>query len=257
MEVWQSKISSPWKKVAFLAVLFGIWQILASLKFYNQILLPSPIEIGTAFARMIYSGALITDVLMSVKRMVVGFLLAVILGTSMAILLVSSRRAADYIATLLELIRPIPPIAWIPIAILWFGIGDNPAFFIVTLGSFFPIFVNCFAGIRQVDPRFLLVAKSFSAGNKQLFLDVYLPLCLPYLISGMRIGLGVGWMSVITAELIGAQNGLGYMMQLNRVMLQTQNVMVGMMTVGVLGFVMNKFMLAAEKIVSPWKAHEE
>ena len=250
------KKSSPWKKIAFFAVLLGAWQILASLKFYNQILLPSPFEIGKAFAGMVFSGALLKDVLMSVKRMVIGFALAVFLGSSLAILLVLSKQAADYIAALLELIRPIPPIAWIPIAILWFGIGDSPAIFIVTLGSFFPIFVNCFTGIRQVDSRFLRVARSFGAGNKQLFLDVYLPLCLPYLTSGMRIGLGVGWMSVITAELIGAQNGLGYMMQLNRVMLQTQNVMVGMMIVGVLGFGMNKFMLEVEKMVSPWREHE-
>jgi ABC-type nitrate/sulfonate/bicarbonate transport system permease component len=161
-----------------------------------------------------------------------------------------------YVGMLLELIRPIPPIAWIPIAILWFGIGDKPAYFIVTLGSFFPIFINCFAGIRQVDPKFILIAKSFSVKKRQLFTDVYLPLTLPYLISGMRIGLGVGWMSVITAELIGAQNGLGYMMQLNRVLLQTENVMVGMITVGVLGFGMNKLMLWVENTASPWKTAE-
>ena len=250
------KTSSPLKKIAFLAILVGAWQILASLKFYNQILLPSPFEIGRAFIGMISSGAILTDVLMSVKRMVIGFALAVFLGSSLAILLVLSKQAADYVAALLEIIRPIPPIAWIPIAILWFGIGDSPAIFIVTLGSFFPIFVNCFAGIQQIDPRFLRVARSLGAGNKQLFLDVYLPLSLPYLISGMRIGLGVGWMSVITAELVGAQNGLGYMMQLNRVMLQTQNVMVGMVTVGVLGFGMTKLMLVVETMVSPWRAHE-
>jgi ABC-type nitrate/sulfonate/bicarbonate transport system permease component len=206
---------------------------------------------------MLSSGVLPIDILMSVKRMIVGFTLAVVLGSSLAVIMVFSKRAADYIATLLELIRPIPPIAWIPIAILWFGIGDKPAFFIVTLGSFFPIFVNCFTGIRQVDPRFVRVATSFGADGKQLFLDVYLPLCLPFLISGMRIGLGVGWMSVITAELVGAQSGLGYMMQLNRVMLQTQNVMVGMIAVGILGFGMNKIMLAIERKASPWKTCEE
>jgi ABC-type nitrate/sulfonate/bicarbonate transport system permease component len=246
-----------WKKILFVACLLAIWQGLAVLKLYNQLLLPSPIEIGQAFVGLMQNGQLMADVLSSVKRVVVGFAVATGLGVTLAVLLVSSRPLAEYLGTVLEFLRPVPPIAWIPISILWFGIGDPPAFFIVVLGSFFPIFVNCFSGIRHVDRRFVLIAKSYNASTWQVLRRVYLPLTLPYLMSGMRVGLGVGWMSVITAELVGAQNGLGYMMQLNRVLLQTQNVMVGMVLVGLLGFVMNRVMLSLEKVVTPWIPTEQ
>lgn len=245
-----------WKKLAFILVITLVWQGLASAGFFNQTLLPPPVEVGEALLTLIGSGGLLVDVVMSVKRMLFGFTVAALLGSTLAVLLVIARPVAEYVSTILEIIRPIPPLAWIPIAILWFGVGETPAVFIVALGSFFPIFVNCFAGIRQVDPKLVLVAKSFGVGKRQLIVDVYLPLVLPYLISGMRIGLGVGWMSVITAELIGAQSGLGYMMQLNRVLLQTQNVMAGMVIVGVLGFGMNKLMLTVERAASPWKADQ-
>jgi sulfonate transport system permease protein len=155
-----------WKKIIFILGLMLIWQALAHLGFYNQILLPPPLDIGKAFMTLISSGSLLIDVVMSLKRMLAGFVMAVVLGLTLAILLVLSRPVANYVGMLLELIRPIPPIAWIPIAILWFGIGDKPAYFIVTLGSFFPIFVNCFAGIRQVDPKFILIAKSFSVNKR-------------------------------------------------------------------------------------------
>src|SRR5438309_11248260 len=109
------------KKVAFILALILIWQALASLGFYNQILLPPPVEIGKALVGMTRSGSLLIDILMSLKRMMTGFAIACLLGTTLAILLVLSKPIADYTSTVLELIRPIPPIAWIPIAILWFG----------------------------------------------------------------------------------------------------------------------------------------
>ena len=241
------------KKASFILILVLIWQMLAALELYNRILLPSPAEIGKALYALMASGALLVDIIMSLKRVLIGFAVATVLGSLLAILFVWNKTTAEYIGTLIEIIRPIPPIAWIPIAILWFGIGDIPAFFIVALGSFFPIFVNLFDGIKQVEPKFLMIANSFGASRSQTLKEIYFPLTLPYLISGMRIGLGVGWMSVITAELIGAQSGLGYMMQLNRVLLQTQNVMAGMITVGILGFGLNRLMIWIERLASPWK----
>lgn len=241
------------RKIVFILTLIIIWQILALLDLYNQVLLPSPTDISKALVNMMLSGGLLIDIIMSLKRVIIGFIIATILGSTLAIILLQNKTVAEYISAIIEIIRPIPPIAWIPIAILWFGIGDKPAFFIVTLGSFFPIFVNLFEGVRQVEPKFLTIAKSFDAPRSQVLRDIYFPLSLPYLISGMRIGLGVAWMSVITAELVGAQNGLGYMMQLNRVLLQTQNVMAGMLIVGVLGFGLNRLMIWVEKLALPWQ----
>ncbi len=237
----------------FVGGLVAVWQLFASLNLCNQLLVPSPAQIGVALVELLKTDRLILDVVASVQRVLVGFAIATGLGIGLAIMFVLVRPIAGYIGFLVELLRPVPPIAWIPIAVLWFGIGNTPAFFIVSLGAFFPIFVNCFAGIQHVDAKFLMIARSYNASRKQILAQIYFPLVLPYLVTGMRIGLGVGWMSVITAELVGAQNGLGYMMQLNRVLLQTQNVMVGMVIVGLLGYAMNRMMLMIERAVAPWR----
>jgi NitT/TauT family transport system permease protein/sulfonate transport system permease protein len=137
-------------------------------------------------------------------------------------------------------------------AILWFGVGDAPSYFLVFIGAVFPIFVNTFAAVRSIDRTQINAALCLGAGPLMLISDVLIPASLPIIFPGLRIGLGVGWMCVVAAELIAAQSGLGYMIQQNRVLLQTQNVIAGMITIGIIGFAMSAAMGAVERRLISW-----
>lgn len=237
----------------FLAVLL-VWELLSRTGLLNAQLLPSPSVIFKAAAALAASGEIFTDLLFSVKRVLAGFLAASVLGLAAGVVSGYSRRVSDAVMPLCEFLRPIPPIAWIPIAILWFGLGDNPAYFIVFVGAFFPIFINSYWGVRESRINHLNVARNFGAGRALTLTDVLLPGSLPRIMHGLRIGLGLGWTSVISAELVGAQSGLGYMIQLNRIMLSTENILVGMAAIGLAGLGMNWLMLLLERRLLAWSA---
>lgn len=239
------------KLLPFLVVII-IWQLLIHLKLVNEYILPSPVNIFKAFIRLAKSGELFIDLSNSIKRVLVGFSMASFLGVGLGIISGYFRKVSDVFTPLVEFLRPIPPIAWIPIAILWFGLGDKPAYFIVFVGAFFPIFINSYWGIRETRITHLNVARNFGASRSVILTDVLLPGSLHRILHGLRIGLALGWTSVISAELVGAQSGLGYMIQLNRIMLKTENIIAGMITIGIAGLVMNYLMLILERRLTSW-----
>ncbi len=240
------------KKILPFLVLISLWQLVSWLGLLNTGIIPGPAAVFKSFLKMLYSGELPLDIFDSVKRVFIGFIFAAVFGVTLGALLSYFKRASFIFTPIIELLRPIPPIAWIPIAILWFGLGDKPAYFIVFVGSFFPIFINSFWGIRETKAIHLNVARNFGASSLILFTDVLLPCSLPKILHGLRIGLGLAWTSVISAELVGAQSGLGYMIQLNRIMLKTPNIIAGMIVIGIIGFTMNYFMHILERKLTPW-----
>lgn len=240
------------KALPFFAVLL-IWELLFRFGLLNEYLLPSPLSVAKAGLALAGSGELFLDLFASVKRVLAGFLAAAVFGLALGTLSGYGRRLSDAIMPLCEFLRPIPPIAWIPIAILWFGLGDNPAYFIVFIGAFFPIFINSYWGVRESRLMHLNVARNFGASRFIVLTDVLLPGSLPRILHGLRIGLGLGWTSVISAELVGAQSGLGYMIQMNRIMLRTENIIAGMVTIGLAGLLMNYLMLLLEKRLLAWR----
>jgi NitT/TauT family transport system permease protein/sulfonate transport system permease protein len=229
-----------------------VWQVLVHLKWVNEFILPAPVDIFKAFIQLIKSGELLFDILNSLKRVGIGFLLASVCGVSLGLAAAYSRILSETLTPIFEFLRPIPPIAWIPIAILWFGLGDSPAYFIVFVGAFFPIFINTYWGIRSSKVTYVNVARNFGASRFMILTDVLLPASLPDILRGLKIGLGLAWTSVISAELVGAQSGLGYMIQLNRIMLKTYNIIVGMITIGVVGLAMNYLMTVCERKLTFW-----
>ncbi len=240
-------------KVIFPIFLFLLgWQVLAVSGILNPQFLPSPLAVAREFFELLTGYGLLNDILASIQRVFVGFLIASFLGIVLGIWAGTSRFFSFLITPILEVIRPIPPIAWIPLAILWFGLGNAPAYFLVALGAFFPIFTNTYFGVSSIDETYRRAAYSLGAGKMRFISDVLFPFSLPHIFAGLKIGLGVGWMVVITAELVGAQSGLGYMIQLNRILLETPRVIVGMVVIGILGFLMNRLMIALERKLIPW-----
>lgn len=244
-------VKALWTAAGF-ALLLLVWTV-AALRLNNPVLLPTPAVVLEGFYQLLADGLLLKDVLASLKRVFVGFLIASVIGVPLAMLLAYFITLRRLILPVINLIRPIPPIAWIPIAILWFGIGDKPSFFITAIAAFFPIFLNSFFGGVSVEDQHLNAARCLGAKKISLVTRIMFPSALPMIWTGLKIGLGQSWMAVVTAELIAAQSGLGYMIQVSRLNLETSHVLVGMVTIGILGSLMALVLTSVEHYVLPWK----
>lgn len=235
-----------------IAIFLLIWT-LASHSLGSAVLLPPPLAVLDAYGELIADGSLVKDVQASIVRVLGGFLIASSLAVPLALLLAYSRILRGLVMPLIALIRPIPPIAWIPLAILWMGLGDPPSYFITAIAAFFPIFLNAFAGGSSLQEEHVNAARSLGANPLALLATIMLPSALPMIVTGLRIGLGQAWMAVVTAELIAAQSGLGYMIQISRLNLETARVLVGMTVIGLLGAVMIGVIgLAERRLIVPW-----
>lgn len=244
--------SALWLLASF-AIALSIWT-LASYAVDDPVLLPSPREVLIGVQALIRDGSLAQDLFASLKRVLVGFLIAALVAVPLAITMSYFYVLRRLTLPIVTLLRPIPPIAWIPIAILWFGIGDAPSFFITAVASFFPIFLNAYAGGRAVEERHIHAAQFMGARRGALLVRILLPAALPYIWTGLKVGLGQAWMAVVAAELIATTSGLGYMIQTNRINLDTDYVLVGMVAIGLVGSLMTAGIDYLERFAIPWKA---
>jgi ABC-type nitrate/sulfonate/bicarbonate transport system permease component len=239
-----------------LAVLLVVWQIaskvwLPSIDPYMAVLMPAPSSIVVTAAGMIASGELFYNLAASLKREAMAFIFAataIPLGIAMG----WWRLAYNQINPIMEILRPIPPLAWIPLSILWFGIGDEQNEFIIFLGIFFPILVNTIVGVKNIDPILVRAARSLGASERRLLARIVFIGALPQIITGVRIGLGVGWMALVAAELVGASSGLGFLINDARSMLRTDTIIVGMLTIGIVGLLIDTAILALGRRLLPW-----
>jgi ABC-type nitrate/sulfonate/bicarbonate transport system permease component len=156
---------------------------------------------------------------------------------------------------LFEVVRPIPPLAWIPIAILWFGIGIKSAAFIIFLGAFFPILLNTISGVQSIHPILVEAARTLHAKEKDIFLKVLLPGAVPSIFVGMRIGIGIGWMTLVAAEFTGVKEGygLGYMIMSARDIQRPDEILAGMLVIGIMGLLIDMGLRATESRALGWR----
>jgi ABC-type nitrate/sulfonate/bicarbonate transport system permease component len=246
--------AKPWNTLVSYAFVLLLWDFASRLKWLEPSILPPPLEVLKTLGRLIITRELFTDAGISLWRVFVGFTIACVVGISLGVLTGTSRRFKEYATPLLEVLRPIPPVAFVPISILWFGIGNGPAYFLVSFAAFFPIYTNTLAGILSLSPTHRDAALCLGADRRLMLTDVALPASMPYLVAGLKTGLGTAWFVVIVAELVGAQSGLGYMIQLNRLTLQSEKVLSGMIAIGFLGFLMNRGMVVLQRRAVPWYA---
>jgi ABC-type nitrate/sulfonate/bicarbonate transport system permease component len=203
-------------------------------------------------AGLLRSGTMLRDALASLGRVAPGVGFALAGAVALTGLGAAVRVLGDLLDGILELIRPIPPIAWTPVAILAFGIGNAPAVAIVCVGAFFPIWLGLQQGLREVRTQHVLAARSFGAGRRLLLTDVIVPSVLPYALHGLRVGLGLGWFCVVAAEMMGAHSGLGYGVQLFSLNLELGRTYAYLVVIGSLGAAMNALMRAAERRWARW-----
>ncbi len=202
----------------------------------NPTLLPSPFEVARTLARLVASGVLFVHSSTSLGRIFLAWVLAASVAIPLGITMGRSEPIERFVRPFVELFRPISPIAWIPLAILWFGIGLSGKIFIIFIGSFFPVLLNTIAGVKGVPPILLTAAKTFGCSRLQLTTRVCIPAALPAIATGLRISFGTAWMTIISAEMVAAKSGLGYMIIDGMEILRSDVVIVGMAVIGLLGF---------------------
>jgi ABC-type nitrate/sulfonate/bicarbonate transport system permease component len=242
-----------------IALLLG-WQLLSTSGMIPAFKLPSPAQVAAGLVELLTTGMppghpLHLHIFYSLQRVFFGYAIALATAIPLGLLMGWSRTASALFAPLVEMVRPIPPLAWIPLSILWFGIGIKSAAFIIFLGAFFPILLNTINGVRSIEPVLIEAAQMLNANRRFFFLRVLVPGALPAILTGMRIGIGVGWMSLVAAEFTGVREGygLGYMIMTARDIQRSDEIIAGMLVIGAIGFSIDTLLQRAEKHLTRWR----
>jgi ABC-type nitrate/sulfonate/bicarbonate transport system permease component len=223
-------------------VIVIVWQIVVVLTRPDPSILPPPIDVLATFGQLVRNGALATDTAYSLARVGSAWVLSALIAVPLGLLMGASRSIEHIVNPFVELLRPISPLAWIPLAILWFGIGEAGKIFVVCIGAFFPVLLNTVAGVKGVDPTLLHAGRVFGCNTRfALFRRVLVPASMPAVVVGLRIGFGTGWAAIIAAELVAAQSGLGFLIANGMDILRADEVLAGMVVIGILGLLFDTF----------------
>lgn len=251
---------TPLKKVfyAFLSVLsillliYG-WSCLAKSMPY---LFPSPAAVWDRFLLILEKPIgrypLYIHILDSLKRVGIAVGLASILGIVFGIMLGWSKWFSSTLGVIFEMLRPIPPLAWIPLITIWFGIGEFPKILIVFIGTFSNVVVNTSTGVRMVDKLQVDVGKIFRANQLQTLMEIVVPASLPAIFAGIRVALGAGWAVVLAAEMLGSQTGVGYLITLGNDIGDTALIFISMIIIGLIGALLSALATLVERRLCPW-----
>jgi NitT/TauT family transport system permease protein len=231
---------------AVLLVVYGLWD--GSVLLSNSDIFPRPYQVFLAIAELIQRGVLLKYVVASLFRVSIGFTLAVLVGVPSGLLLGWFRPAFLAFNPLIQILRPISPIAWIPIAILWFHVDDRAPIFLIFLASLFPITVASIAAVQNIQPVYVRAAQNFGLSRFDLFRRVIFPACLPQIITSLRISLGIAWLVVVAAEMVAVNSGLGYLIiDARNAGKRYDLVVAGMLMIGLIGLILDLLIRRLER----------
>lgn len=233
-------------------LMIALWQALSTSGLINPVVLPSPVAVverwwayllptdpydpaQSSWILWALSGEMLFDAWSSLYRVVLGFAVGAGLALPLGLAMGGNPRIYALFDPMMQVLRPIPPIAYIPLAILWFGLGNAPAIFLIAIGAFFPVLMNTIAGVRHVDGIYLRAARNLGAGRLTMFVRVILPAATPYILAGARIGIGTAFIVVIVSEMIAVNSGLGFRILEAREFMWSDKIIAGMFTIGLLG----------------------
>ncbi len=236
-----------WPPLAAFAALLAGWAALA--RRFRPDQLPSPLQVLEAFRELLAGGVLLEHVRVSLGRLAVAYLLAVLAGIPAGLYLGWHARSLRAAGPVIQVLRPISPIAWFPLAVLWFGVGNAPAVFIIFLAALFPILVSTIHAVHAVPAGYLRLARNFGASRWMLFADVIVPASFPMIVIGLRIAAGTAWIHLVAGEMLGAQSGLGFLVNDARNFLRTDWLMAAMIVIGLLGLLLDRLMSAGERAI--------
>jgi NitT/TauT family transport system permease protein len=229
-------------EILSLIIAITIWQLVADIIVHNEFILPSFYNVLTAFL-IIIKGGLTTDILISLLHFSIGITAALIIGIPLGISMGWFKKIDRAMDPIIEILRPIPPLAWIPFAIVWFGLTHQSAGFVVFVGMIFPIVINTYTGFKNISKVYVEAARVLGCTrDKDLIRFIAIPSAMPSIAAGIRIAMGVGWMCLVASEMFGASNrGLGYQLWFNYYLHRMDFVMVYMLMLGFLGLFIDRF----------------
>jgi ABC-type nitrate/sulfonate/bicarbonate transport system permease component len=245
-------------RCASIVIFFALWAAFSFanaryLKFFNPVLMPSPLDVLRTGIDLVESGELQRDILASLSRVLQGFAIAAVAGVALGMAVGRSRLLEALVDPMLELLRPIPPLAFLPMMVLWFGIGEASKISFIAYAAFFPIFTTTLEGIKYVDPLLLRAAASLGASRRDLFRYVVLPAATPSIITGLRLGFGLSFFVIVAAEFIAADRGLGYLINDARTFFLVSQMLLGAAVIGLIGFGFNRLLRLLEARLLRWR----
>lgn len=238
-----------------IGLLIFLWYLAVEYRFDFYIRftnIPAPYDVFIEALRLSKSETFFNNMLISLRRILLGFGIAVLLGGVLGLVIGRYRLSRQLMYPVLEILRPIPAIAWVPIAIMLWPTNEGSIVFITFIGSFFPILLNTVHGVKSVDPVLIRAARCLGAREPALLMQVILPAALPHIFTGLSVGMGVAWVSLIAAEMISGQYGIGYFTWEAYSLIQYADIVIGMIVIGVLGLACSGTIRAVGRMLMPW-----
>ena len=240
-------------RYSVLLLIFIVWELISRNISSLAMILPAPTTVIKGGYELLVQGTLQNDILASLKRVAVAIGVAALIGFPLGTALGASRKFAWVVEPVVNFFRPIPPLAWIPLSIVWFGITDAQNEFIIFLGAFFPIVVSTMQGVRDVDRQLIRAALTLGASRVAIAFTVVLPDALPFMIVGLRVGTGIAWMALVAGELVAATSGLGFLISQGRLLFRIDYIVVGMVLIGLIGLLLDALIGLAQRSIMRWR----
>jgi ABC-type nitrate/sulfonate/bicarbonate transport system permease component len=248
----ESRVPRLVYRLASPLALLLVWELASRLGLVNTFILPPPTAALAELVRLTASGDLVKALAVSLYRVAGGFGLAVAVGVALGTLMARVRLVDRLLDPLVELLRPISPLALFPLAILWFGIGDASKIFVIALAAAFPVILNTYAGVRGIDANLLRVSRSLGANRLEILVGIVLPGSLPAIFTGVRLAWGISLIVVVAAEMVGATLGIGYMVLEAQQTFRTERVFAGVFVIGLVGFATDLGFRRLRRLLLPW-----
>ena len=244
------RFTGPWLALVGPAALVAVWAATASLGLFPESLFPTPLAVARALAAELANFRLFDDAVASLFRVSLGFLLAVGLGVPCGLLLGHSARARQAFLPMVNFFRSLSPLAWIPFAILWLGVGDAPAVFLIFMAAFFPVVLSTTAAVASIPSVYFRVARDVGIEGAALLREVTLPAIAPQVITALRVTAGLSWLVVVAAEMIAGTDGLGFAVWDARNGLRTDLLVAAMVVIGLIGVGLDRLLVRLTRIPS-------
>lgn len=238
--------------IAGIAAFVAVWQLGATFHVPVLAKVPTPVDVATAAWRLLHDPRYYIDWLISFKRVFLGFLIAQLLGIPLGLFMGWKAAFRHLTFPVMEVLRPIPPLAWVPLSILFWPTPESSIIFVLFLGAFFTVLINTVAGVRAIDERYIRAAVSLGATPATVFRRIILPGALPSIGTGMAVGIGITWEVLVAAEIIAGRNGLGYMTWEAYVAGAIPTIVVGMISIGIAGYLSSMLVRAIVARSMPW-----
>lgn len=245
-------VGKTFKQAAVPFALVCVYVLFTLNKWVNPYLVPPPGQIVRAFFSMVLDWSLLNHILVSLRRVFTGFFITVSIAIPLALLFHFFSKLTVYFSGILNFLRCTPSLAMIPLLILWFGIGEGSKLALIILASFFPVFLNTLSGLQQVDPKLTQMGESLELSRHEQMAYILLPEALPTILTGLRLSFGYSWRALIGAEMIAASSGLGYLILDAERMARTDKVFIGILSIGILGLLMDLFSQKIVQKIFPW-----